>query len=336
MERFSSVPSDVVGIDVGDTATRAVRLRRNKDEISVIEADILPGIRLPDISAESPGEIPPLALAPGLKARYAAVAVSSRSSIVKLLQFPNSHDLQNQEKLSQSMGIKDPDRYRIAAKLINEGHGNMESKVLVAAVPAVQAQAITLLLSSGWPALCSVEVSDLASMTAFLRGPGAQHTENSVGAVDFGSDKTSCAFFSKGVLVLLRRFDFGTNAVLEQLTATLGVDKETAEGIVTDGAFDISHLTSDMVGPLINQLTVSRDFVERRENCHVSVIYVSGGLAMYQDLLNKIKSSTDIEVSPWNPFESLKVGPEALPERLSQQVWQFTAAAGACLATFEK
>ena len=332
LTHFNSGPSDVVGIDVGSAGTRAVRMRKGNSGVSVLAADILPPVQLPDKPAKTPGPVQPLSLPPRLKARYAALAVTSQEAIVKLLTFPGAFDVRNKEKIIERMGIKDSDGYRIACRTVSEGHGKTESRILAVALPEIQAQAASLLLPAGRPAPYSLELSCLAVMTGFLHVPGAQHNGDCVGLIDFGSELSSLSFFNKAVLVLFRTFDFGANTILNRITATLDIDMETAMGIVADGAFDISHLTGEPMERFLRQLVVCRDFVERHEDCHVSKVYVSGGLAVSCDLLSQIRSSLDIDVDTWNPFEGMTLSPDAFPENLSGQESQFRAAVGACLA----
>jgi Tfp pilus assembly PilM family ATPase len=194
---------------------------------------------------------------------------------------------------------------------------------------------ISALLPSGLPAPYSLELSGLASITTFMHGPGKQHTGEAVGVIDFGANTTVFVLLNKNVVALIRRFDMGTNAILEKVQKSLGIDRETAQGIIADGAFDISQAVGEVMEPLVKQLVVSRDFVERRENCHVGKIYVSGGLIVSRDSLDEMTSAMGVEIAFWNPFDGLEVAPDAIPDNLSGQEWRFSAAIGAGLATFE-
>jgi Tfp pilus assembly PilM family ATPase len=142
--------------------------------------------------------------------------------------------------------------------------------------------------------------------------------------------------FNKGLLALIRRFDFGINTLLDNVQQALGVDRETAQGIVSDGSFDISQSVSEVVEPLVKQLIVSRDFVERRENCHISKLYVSGGLTASRDSLDEIRSAMGIEVALWNPFEGITLAPGTIPDTLTGQECRFSAAIGGVLSAFEE
>jgi Tfp pilus assembly PilM family ATPase len=334
-ERFKRRPSDVVGIDLGAEKTRAVRMRLHNGQPVVVSADVLDPIQLPKGNEEPPLVVPPLVLPPKLRGRYGCLAVGGEDAIVKLLSFPGQFDEKSADKIGDNIGIDDPENYRISYKVISEGHGRAESKVLVVALPEAQARLVHMVLPAGTPAPFSLEVSSLAAMTSFLHGPATQHMDSAVGVVDFGFSTSSFALFRGGMLVLIRMFEFGTDAVVKKIRDTLGVDAETSQRIISDGSFDISHSVSEVMEPFIKHLIVSRDFVERRENTQVSKVYVSGRLATSRDSLEEMRSAMDVEIGYWNPLEGLECPPGTIPEGLQGEEWQFAAAVGACLAALE-
>ncbi|MCK5850940.1 MAG: pilus assembly protein PilM [Kiritimatiellae bacterium] len=335
IDKFKRGPSDIVALDITDTGVAAVRMRTGNEGVSVLAADILPPVQMPEDPADTSGpsliEVPP-----HLAARHAALTIPGEDAIVKILNLPGQFDAEAEDKLTQNLGLDDPDAYRIAYKLIIEGHSRGESRLLAVAIPDDTSSAAVQTLSVGLPVPYSLEIAGLCALSAFLHGPGAEHAENSIGAMDFGENSSTFAIFNKGVLALIRRFNAGSNTILEKIQETLGVDKETAQGIMTDGAFDISQAVGDVLEPLVKQIMVSRDFVERREDCQVSKIYVSGGLVSSRDALDELKSSVGIDVESWDPFTNMTVLPDAIPEHITGKEWRFAAPVGAALAAFEE
>jgi Tfp pilus assembly PilM family ATPase len=335
-QRLKKGPTDVVGVDVGETAIALARMKKTNDLITLLAVDIVP--LPPELAQEQTETVPdlqPLIVPPKLKGKYASLAVAGTSAIMKILTFPGHFDEAAEAKVVENMGIENPDKYRISYKLVSEGHGRSEARVLTVALPEAVAQAPLRLFPIGIPAPYSLEISGLATLTAFLHSQEKKIQDASVGIIDFGAEVCTFGLFHKGFLMLVRRFPVGTNSILNKVQETLGVDQETAQGIISDGSFDISQSVSDVMEPLIKQLIVSRDYVERRENCQVSRIYISGGLVVSRDLVDEMKSSMGIEVTGWNPFDELGIAAGALPENFAGQEWRFAAAVGACLATFE-
>lgn len=336
-----TTPTDVVCLDVLPSAINAVRMRKTETAVSVVAAETIPRSAAPEAPAEKDAKDAPPAevinLPPKLKAKHGCLTTPGETSIIKLLSFPGAFDEAATAKVVENLGVDKPDNFRISYKLLSQPGQARESKVLAVALPAPEADAAVQLLATGLPVPHSLEVSGLATLTAFFNQlDEATRSGGAVGVIDFGQDVTSFGLFNKSNLVLLRRFNFGANAILNKVRDTLGVDMETAQGIIQDGAFDISQSVTDVMDPIVKQLIVSRDFVERRENCHIANLYVSGSLVVSHDATEEMKNAMGVEVLPWNPFKGLTVEEGAVPEAYAGQEWRFSAAVGAGLATFEE
>jgi len=344
MAKFKRRPSDVVGVEIASSSVRVVRMTKANDgSILVTAAALLPAVERPaappvqDPQQPVPVQPPqPIHLPSELKGKYACLVIPGDTCVVKLLSFPGHFTDAAAAKVVESVGVENPDAHRISYRLVSEGHGKAESRVLAVAVPEQDASVAVQMFPAGVPAPFSVEVAPLAAMTAFLSGPGTQHADGAIGVIDFSDNMSSFALFSKGTLVLLRRFDVGTDTLLAKIQESLGVDRDTAQGIISDGSFDISQPVTDIMEPLVKQLIVSRDFVERRENCHVEKLYVTGGMTVSRDAMEEMRSALGIEIVTWNPLQSLTMRDGAFPENLKGQEWIFAAAVGACLGTFEE
>jgi len=329
LKRFRRAYTDIVGVDIGVTGVKAVRLRADAQGVTLVAADILPPVLVPASSDAVKGVLPALHLPKVLRARFVAMAVSGQAGMIKLLTFPPHAEKTTEMQVSELMGIGDSRDYRLAYELISDTRS--EIKVLAVALPLVTVHSLCQLFPTGTPAPCSIEMSGLASLTAFGRAPGRTPPEDGVAVVDFGASVSIVAFFNRGSLVLLRKFDFGTSAVLKKVQEGLGVDLDVALGIMADGSFDISQIVRHAMESFVQQLVISRDFVERRENCHVRQLYVCGGPASLRSWGTEVQSATGLELIFWNPFDGLTVAPGALDAKWKGQESRFTGAVGAAL-----
>ena len=314
----------------------AVRMRKNSDVLTITAVDVIDR----PVAADSDGEervVAPLNLPARVKAHYASLAIDSSPAIVRLLTLPGKSEADMDTRVIDNLGLENPDDYRISYNVLADGAARSETRVVAVAYPDSPAMdALAMLPTTGTPAPYSLEISGLATMTAFMNGPVAARENDTLGLVDFGDTATLFAFFHKGTPALIRKLDRGTNALLDKVEAMLGVDRETAIGIISDGSFDISPAAADVMQPLVRQLLVSRDFVERRENCKVDAIYLAGGLAVSRDAQNEVGGAMGVPVESWNPFSGIAMAEDAVPEKFAGLEWRFAAAAGACLATFEE
>ena len=347
LARIKRGPVDLLAVDVASTAVKAVRMEKTPEGAVVSDAQILPAVNIEPSTAKATAtsesadkedeepEVAPMELPKSLVARYVSISVSTDAAVVKLLNIPGNHPDDVAGDVVNHMGLEDTDKYRIGYKIIGEGSTRNETRVLAMAVPDEIIGRACELFPSGQPAPFSVEASGLAAMTAFMHGPAMEHDEGAVGCLDFGARYSYYSMFVDGVLSLIRRFSFGSDILLNRIEEKLGVDRDTAIGVMSDGSFDLSQHISDTQNQFIKQLTISRDFVERRHNCNVQKIFISGGIVNSRAWISEIESALGTEVGSWNPFESVSFKSEELPERLKGQETRFAAAIGTGLATFE-
>lgn len=312
-------------------------MRKSNDAVTLLAVDVLERPPLPAVEPdEDLPEPEPLDFPARVRGRYASLAVNSDRALIRLLSFPGRSDADIGHRVVEGLALENPDDYRISYNVLTAGAARADTRVVAVALPEDEAfDALGLLPRSGTPAPYSLEISGLASLTAFANGPVAAREDDTVGILVFGESSSLLALFRGGQPVLIRKLDRGTRTLLDRVVETLGVNAETAEGILADGSFDISPAVSDVMEPLVKQLIVSRDFVERRENCRVDGLYLCGGLVVSRDVQNEIQSSTGLDVAAWNPLDDVPAADDAVPEALGGQSWRFSAAIGACLATFE-
>ena len=337
LKRFHTHPTDVVGVDVGASGTKVVRLKKTKQGITLVAADLLPVVSMPEPGEPGADTAPsPLALPKPLKARYASMGASGQGAVLKLLSVPTQSEKAGELQVNELLGLADGANYRVAYEVISEGHARAESRLLAVALPENRAQSLCGLFPAGTPAPCAIELSGLAMLHSFFRGPGQQNGDECVAVLDFGASSSVLAILSKGGLVLIRKFDVGSDAILAKVEESLGVDRETAQGILSDGSFDVSQLVRESIAVFSQQVIISRDFVERRENCRIRKFYVCGGVTGARDWQNELHAAVGVPPEPWNPFAGLQVLAESFPERLAGAESRFPAAVGVALAAIEE
>lgn len=336
LSRCRRGPTDVVGLDVEPTGIYAVRMSKGSGGPTVLGAGVLPvGGRTVDGSGHSPQPQAALTLPPKLRARYASLAGPGLGAVVKFMSFPGAFDEAMEAKAIQSLGLSDPALYRIGYKVIVHGHGKAETQLLVVAMREDEAQRLVAFLPSGLPALWSLEMADLAVLNAFQARTGARFSNETVGLIHAHMTSTVLAYFKEQTPVLVRRFEGGMESFLASLQRSLNVDRETAQSILTDASFDISQTASEMVEPLLKQTRLSRDFVERRENCRLQRMFISGGPFEVRSIIDEVRAVMGVEVHRWDMLEDWKGQTESLPADVTGRFSQFAAAIGACLGTLE-
>src|ERR1035437_7265613 len=138
--------TDVVGLDLGNSAVKAVRLRRIKGKLTLVAAGLLPALSLPSVKSDVPlPTLAPYKLPKTLRGRYVALAIPGVAATVKLLTMPARMDKAAELPIREMMALGDDASYRIAYELRPVIHSHGETRALAVALPSVEVQALPAL-----------------------------------------------------------------------------------------------------------------------------------------------------------------------------------------------
>ena len=317
------VSSEVLGLDLGMSGVKVVRLRRSSSGLALVGADILPPL---DAVA------PHLELPPKLVTNYAAVTFANSRQAVRLV---NVAAVGEPLAIKLKEAIKVEVDQRLAFTVLRTIPGKRETQVLTVGMQEGDVQQVLAMLAHGAPAACTLEYAGLAALTSFYHGPGHELGDEAVCLIEAGARTTFVAFLNKGLPVLVRTLELGGEQLLATLQAQWGLDRETALGTLGQGGtIDISQPLHDLAGPFLRQLSISRDFVERQENCRIARLYLSGGLGDVRQWAQELQTTLGIAAVAWDPFACMTA--TALPAALANQRGRFAAAIGAALSAFEE
>lgn len=315
---------DLVGVDFSTTATKVVRLKKSKDEISLIALDLLPAVDF-SVAAQR------VELPRNLEAHYACLAYSGSSSIVRMVNTPLSGDetLLSNDKLHELLNVKDD--YRVSAQLIKKGKGRQDSNFLAAAIPKDDVAFLLNMFPAGPPAPASVEVSGLSFISAFLNARSSECENEGVCLIEAGESASHFVFLNKGVVVLVGKFGSGGATLRNKVAEDLGVDDELAATIISDRSINLSTTVFDVMTPFLKQLSMSKDFIERHQACRISRVYVSGGVSLLPHWVEMVEEYLHTQIVRWDPFENIQCESGLLPAELTEQTPRFAAAVGAAI-----
>jgi len=90
-----------------------------------------------------------------------------------------------------------------------------------------------------------------------------------------------------------------------------------------------------LITPLGRELRASIDFFEHQQDKTVSAVYISGGSARSEFIVQMLQTELMVECKPWNPVGSLEaaLAPQQAAE-IDHVAPQLTVAVGAGLAAF--
>jgi len=318
-------PANLLALDFATTGVKAVHLKKIKDRITLVAADILP-----PCSPEA--EERPVLPKP-LTAYYAALCATMDGAVLRVFAQAISEEEDIEALVRKNLSTAAD--CRVDGLVLSRGKGKRESTVLGVSVPEKTIQRYLNLFANGAPAPHSLELSGLAAFSAFLYTCGAQTENQTVCAIETGARHTYAAFFHRNQLELINRFEVGGDSLIRQIQLSLGVDAEMAGTILSGGSVDVSQPVRQVLNPLTRQLSIYREFIERQTKTPLSAVYISGGLATSTYWQTAIKEVLGFIPQVWNPFEKIEIQPDTFPEKLKGQESRLAAAVGAALAGIE-
>ena len=317
--------TNLLGLDFGASGVKAVRIKKIKDAIHLVAADILPAT---DLHHPERPDIPK-----PLSAYYASLCASVDDSIVRVFSQQLKEEDSVEEATRENLSV--PADHRIAFKVLDRQAGRRESSVLGTAISNDAVQHFLEIFTSGAPALHSMEIAGLSAFSAFWMADGPSAKEETVCLIEGGARHTYIGFFHKNRLVLVNRFAVGSETIRQQVQQDLGIDAEMAHTVLSGGSVDISGPIRAALGPFLKQLSIYREFIERQQKTRLTGVYLSGGLAPSPDWRGALAELLDLEPEVWNPFDRVVVPDELDLERFKGQESRFAAALGAAMAGME-
>ena len=157
--------------------------------------------------------------------------------------------------------------------------------------------------------------------------------KETVALVDIGFKHTSVTVLDRGELALTRVVNIGGDKLTAGLAEAMNISYAEAEGIKVGMAPEVESALQMQVIPLGREIRASLDFFEHQQDRPVAQVYVSGGSARSEMILQMLHSELLSECKTWNPTGFLQL---ALPGQQAVEVDhigpQLTVAIGAALS----
>lgn len=339
--------TQMIAVDLGSRTTKAVLLEKRGDILALTRYALLDApLFEKKISVELLGDhLKAVAEALGSTTKFITMAVGLDDAVVRQIELPQIPvdemrqilKVNHKNYLQQDLPNHVFDCYIIPPRL-NAGEkegGIAKLKVLAAAAKQqlvadfINAAALAgLTADSLVPAL-------VGPINTFELALPEIYAKETVALVDIGFKHTSVCVLDKGELVLNRLMNIGGDQLTVGLAEAMGISYAEAEGIKVGMAPEVEASLQLQVAPLGREIRASLDFFEHQEDRPVSQVYVSGGSARSEMILQMLHQELLVECKAWNPTGFLQL---ALPGQQAVEVdhigSQLTVAVGVALAAF--
>lgn len=345
----------VIGIDLGKHAFKAVSLRRKSDSRFV-----LTGFASRDVPEEFQStdqltqELKLLLREVGGGAKACALAISDPAALLRIVEQPTTPVdlLRNALRLNGLLVLNQECKdfvLDVAPVITNgksngemaEGSGNVavqgavttRTKYLVGGMLRPIVRQISEAMSKTRVPAEILQLAPICSFNAFEFAYPQVFNEDAFLLLDMGHLQSTVLIGSKGELMLVRSIDYGGKVLTQALTAEGALDTHAAWVMIHEGDAGMAEICRGSITRLATEVRNSIGFFEGQREESINRIFVSGGLARAETILQTLSDELGLPCEIWDPLETCEV---ALPAGKRQALpSEFVSLNVACGAAFE-
>jgi Tfp pilus assembly PilM family ATPase len=348
----------VIGIDLGKRVFKAVALRRKTDHrltlTNFTSREVPEAMNSVDDLAQ---QLKLLVKDLGASAKGCAVAISDPSSILRIIEQPhtpvnllrnalrlNGLAVLNQECRDFVLDVTPVNAHAAdtTAKLDDGADsGNLavaapvttKTKYFVGGALRTTVKQVSDAMTKIRIPLDIVQVAPACSFNAFEYAYPEIFTNEAFLLLDMGHMQSTVLIGSKSELVLVRSIDYGGKAMMQALTADGALDAKAAWEMIQQGDAGMAEICRNSLNRLATEVRNSIGFFEGQREESINRIFVSGGLARAETVLQGLSDDLTLPCEIWDPLETCEV---ALPAAKRQSLpHEFVSLNIACGAAFE-
>jgi type IV pilus assembly protein PilM len=314
---------DIVGIDIGASSVKLVQLQESKNgfQLKGLDREPLPPEAVVDDSIMDSsvvvGAIRDLISRNNIKSQDVASSVSGHSVIIRKISLP----LMTEDELDKSIQWEAEQYipfemsevfldYHILGPDQND-QGQMEV-VLVAAKKEFVDEYISVLKESGLhPVVMDIDCFAIENIYCSVYD---DETFNVVGLVDMGASGVQINILKESVSVFTRDIQFGGNSYNEELQKRFGLNTQDAENLKLGGELPgvdpslVAVAIQEVSDNLVQEIRRSLDFFSATfADERIQKLYITGGVALTNNILNSLTSGLDMPVEVLDPFSRMSV-----------------------------
>jgi Tfp pilus assembly PilM family ATPase len=348
----------VVGIDLGKHVFKAVALRRKGDSQVVLTSFASRQVPEEFASAENLAqELKPLLRELGGTAKNCAIAFSDPGAILRIIEQPdtpvnllrnalrlNGLAVLNQECKDFVLDIapvvcREADGTKTGRAAADSGNVAVQSgvmtqtKYLVGGILRAAVKQISEAVNKTRLSPDILQLAPVCSFNAFEFAYPEIFSSEAFLLLDMGHSQSTVLIGSKGELVLVRSIDYGGKALMQALTADDALDADAARMMIQQGDEGMTEICRNSLSRLATEVRNSIGFFEGQREESINRIFVSGGLARAETVLQALSDELGLPCEIWDPLETCEV---ALPASKRQALPnEFVSLNVACGAAFE-
>jgi Tfp pilus assembly PilM family ATPase len=344
--------NSVIGIDLGKSDLKSVLLQRKSEQRFVLtNFATRPAPGATASADELAQQVKLLLKEMGGSAKACAVAASDPNALLRIVEQPTT-----------PVGL-----LRSALRLNGLAVLNQECRDFVLDVAPVSAVALVPVTPDGAPAeapahsgktryfvggLLRPEVKQISEAMAMIKRPANilqlapvcsfnafefaypdVFAREAFLLLDMGHEQSTVLIGNKTELVLVRSIDYGGQIFSQELTAHGALDPAAARTLVQQGDASVHDIAAQSLLRLAIEVRNSIGFFEGQREESIQRIFVSGGMAKSEMILQILSDELGLPCEVWDPLENCEVAlPPAKRQTLAQEFVSLNVACGAALS----
>jgi len=324
LNRRAKQSDQLIAIDLGSRATKAVYLQRRGDSFDLASYVILdaPGVGDRAPSAELLGEhlkqvhqllgapTKQIILAVGVQEcllRHAEMPMIPIPELRTMLKFGSRNYLQ--EELTghvfdcHLLAIQQPaEGAEVAKGKVNAA--SLKQRVLVGGIKQQRLDDLTEAARQAGLVLQAVVPGHVGPANALELAEHEAFANEVVAIVEVGFKNSCISILNCGELVLNRVVSVGGDKLTNGLAETLSISYEEAEGIKIGMPHEVQSTLETLLLPLGRELRASTDFFEHQNEKPVAQVLVSGGCACSEFLAQTLQNEVMAPCRAWDPTKA--------------------------------
>lgn len=344
--------NSVIGIDLGKHVFKSVLLQRKGEGRIVLTnyaSHVVPdGLNTPDDLA---AQIKLLLKEMGGSAKTCAVAASDPDSLLRIIEQPttpvellrsalklNGLAVLNQEcrdfvldcapVSAVAMTPVAPD-----GSPMESAPGSGKTRYLVGGMLRPAVKQISEAMTKMKRPASVLQLAPVCSFNAFEFAYPEVFAKDAFLLLDMGHEQSTVLIGNKTELMLVRSIDYGGKIFGDDLAASAAVDPKAARVLIEQGDAGMTEVCRGSLFRLATEVRNSIGFFEGQSEESINRIFVSGGMARTEMILQILSDELGLPCEIWDPLESCEVAlPPAKRQALATEFVSLNVACGAAIS----
>ncbi len=327
-----------IGLDIGSSECRYVKLIRSDEGYSIIGWD-----SQPTKSTDITGSVKALFEKDGQAPENLYTAIAGKGTLIRYISMPKmsaedaqaSFAIESEKYFPFSKDQIFTDCYVLDPNTDEENISLMAAASKKDLVNERMSLLTDLSVNSEFVGINSIALANAVSVL----GSGFDTQEDTaVGVLDMGDTISSLTIMYNNVPQFSRDIYIGGHELTKRISNTLGIEYNEATALKLNPKGREEDVLTACESPLSNivqEIRLSFDYFASEKNIEVSQLVLAGGCANMHGLVDMFKQNLEINVEVWNPLNVLKVSEDIDENAIKESISKLGVALGLALYHYD-